>query len=96
MPHIHEILDTRVKYLFGPLFCSLLIADLNSLNSTPVNFGRGNNSKGYKLKKKTKQKPVCLNYFFCGDELENVENTKYAKLKFEITGEKTIVRGLIA
>lgn len=64
MPHIHEILDTRVKYLFGPLFCSLLIADLNSLNSTPVNFGRGNNSKGYKLKKKTKTKTCVLELFF--------------------------------
>lgn len=41
VPRIPEILDTGVKYSFGPLFCSLLIADLNCLNSTPVKFGRG-------------------------------------------------------
>lgn len=51
VPHIIEVLDTGVKYLFGPLFCSQLVADLNCANSTPVNFGRGNNTKGLKKKK---------------------------------------------
>lgn len=53
VPHIIEVLDTGVKYLFGPLFCSQLVADLNCVNSTPVNFGRGNNTKGLKLKKRS-------------------------------------------
>lgn len=89
VPHIPQVLDTGVKFLFGPLFCSLL-ADLNCVNSTPVNFGRGNSSKGFKLKKK-----VCWNYFFCGYGLENVGNTKYGKLKIVVTGKKTVVRDLI-
>lgn len=49
VPHIPEVLDTAVKYLFGPLFCSLLVADLNCLNSTPVSFDGGNNSEGFKF-----------------------------------------------
>lgn len=85
VPHIIEVLDTGVKYLFGPLFCSQLVADLNCVNSTPVNFGRGNNTKGLKLKKE-----VCCDYFFCGYGLENVGNTKYGKLKIVITGEKLL------
>lgn len=52
VPHTPEVLDTGVKYLFESLFCSLLIADLNCLDSIPVNSGKGNNSKVFKFKTK--------------------------------------------
>lgn len=52
VPHIPEVLDTAVNYLFAPLFCSLFFADGNCLNNTPVNFGGENNSEGFKFKKK--------------------------------------------
>lgn len=45
VPRIPEVLDTAVNYLFGPLFCSLLVAYLNCLNSTPINFGGENNGE---------------------------------------------------